>query len=792
MSEGDPVAMHGGRRRFAALLMIVSILTVALALFPSLPAAAVLQTPSVALSLVHVGTMPNGVDYLVGTTNGTVSAIVTNASGADIPTGTISVAIPLPTGMAYTTPLMSQPNNIFTCNVVTTTVNCTNSLGPLPGAGSPTEAITFNVSITGASSGPHTLTGLLLVTGGTGFPVIANDPAPFLIIAPTATPGPTNTPSPTPTRSSTPTLIPTITLFPTITPLPTSTPIPTATLIPNPPTRTPPPRPANAGQAIGPIPRAGITVVVDRDNVNVRITPALGAEVVAFVNAGTTFDVLARSPDNEWVQVIVGNQLGWVGTAVLAIIAGDLNAAPVADPRTIPYGGFDNPRAGITSVTSQITGKLENSGLRVRSGPGLGYVVLANAPRYTIFPILGKALGGTWIQVNFEGTLGWVATEFVNLQQGLGVIAGLPEDGIVADGLPVSEPTADSYTDTLRLLLARVELAQPSLDQIRAVWTSIAIGERAACGSYPARPSDYNIPNPVLAPFYGTLFPLQEDFNNAMASVRLAIDLLIDICGRPQPAEGFVGQAVVQNALDAINAADSLFASLRARLRELLPPDQPLTDDQCLFTFNLRSEIIDRLFLSTVKMVTLRDPNRRVVGLCFDAAEGQTLRLQALRVTGNAAPQITVTSFDNPTNFLAVAEFGTGDTATISQILFTQTGRYLVLISDLEAGARGVRLEGEIAVLLTESSVSAQLQIDPNTGQVVVVQGGGLIPSATPFVSGGGTNLTTPGPTGFCPSVTFTCAQLSTCEQAIACFPFNPSLDEDGDNIPCENLCGGN
>ena len=44
--------------------------------------------------------------------------------------------------------------------------------------------------------------------------------------------------------------------------------------------------------------------------------------------------------------------------------------------------GFENPRAGITSATSQYTGKLQLSGLRVRGGPGRAYPVLANAPRY--------------------------------------------------------------------------------------------------------------------------------------------------------------------------------------------------------------------------------------------------------------------------------------------------------------------------------------------------------------------------------------------------------------------------
>lgn len=776
-------------------MLIVTTVALMLLLAVNATSGVALATPDVGLSISHVGTTGSlNENFLVNTT-GTVSATISNNSLADIATGLINLSIPLPGGLTFATPVTSTPNGIFTCTTVSNTVNCTNSAGALPGIGNATEIITFSVTAPTTGGGPFQFTGLLFVTGGVGFPVVSNDPVSFLVIGPTNTPSPSPSPSLTPSRTPTGTTIPTITPFPTITPLPSATPLPTATLIPNPPTRTPPPRPANAGQAVGPVPHPGVTVVVDRDGVNVRLIPAIGAPLVATVNAGSTFDILARSGDSQWVQVIVGNQLGWIGTAVLAIISGDLNAAPVGDPRTIPWGGFENPRAGITSVTSPYTGKLENSGLRVRSGPGIAYPVLGNAPRYTIFPLLGKALNGAWLQVNFEGTLGWVATEYVNIQQGLGIVANLPEDGIVADGLPVSEPTTDSYTDTLRLLLARIELAQPSLDQIRAIWTSIAIGERAACGNYPARPTDYNIPNPVLAPFYGTLYPLQQDFNSAMTNVRLAIDLLIDICSRPQPAEGFVGSAVVQNALDAINAADGLFASLRQRLRELLPPDVPLDDNHCLFTFNQRSEVLERLLVNTPKIITMSDPNRRVVGLCFDAGEGQTLGLQALRVSGNAQPRLTVTSFDDPTNFVAVTDFSEGSSsAALPSILFTKTGRYLLIISDLDAGSRGVRLSGEIALLLTDStSGGATLAIDPTTGNVIVQQGGSLIASATPF----GTGITTPSSgnqgTGgaFCPSVTFTCDQLQTCDQARACLIFNPSLDPDGNGIPCVNLCGG-
>ena len=492
-----------------------------------------------------------------------------------------------------------------------------------------------------------------------------------------------------------------------------------------------------------------MTVVVDRDGVNVRLLPAIGAEVIATVNAGFTAEVLARSPDNQWVQILIAGQLGWIGTPVLAIIAGDLNSAPVADPRTIPYGGFENPRAGITSVTSQWTGKLEMSGLRVRGGPGRAYPVLANAPRYTIFYLLGRTADNLWVQVNYEGTLGWVATQFVNLQQGLGTLDALPIDGIVADGLPVSEPTGDSYLDTLRLMLSRVDLAQPSLDTIRSIWTTIALGERVQCGNFPARPTNMNIPNPVLAPFYATLFPLNTDFNSAMTSLREAIDLFIQICGSEQPPEGFVGQPVVQTALDQINAADALFVSLRERLRALLPPDRPLTDNECLFTFQNRSQIVPRLPINQV-ILTDMDARDFVIGFCFDAGAGQSLRIEAMKVTGNAEPRLTVSSFDNPTNFIGAAELSTSSTglgaagttnAVIQPILITQTGRYILILADLN-GAPNAPLEGQIALLLTDITGRSpfgqpSLSIDPATGNVIVVQGGGTtINPATPGVPG--------------------------------------------------------
>src|SRR5690606_6375615 len=131
--------------------------------------------------------------------------------------------------------------------------------------------------------------------------------------------------------------------------------------------------------------------------------------------------------------------------------------------RSIPYGGFESPRSGRTSADSPIKGRLAQSGLRVRAGPSRAYPILANAPRYTVMPLTGRTINNQWLQVNFEGTLGWIATQYVEVQDGASIV-NLPVDGIVAEAQIPSADTAEAYNATLAFLLERVNLAQPSLD----------------------------------------------------------------------------------------------------------------------------------------------------------------------------------------------------------------------------------------------------------------------------------------------------------------------------------------
>jgi uncharacterized protein YraI len=520
--------------------------------------------------------------------------------------------------------------------------------------------------------------------------------------------------------------------------------------------------------------QSGVRAVVVNENANIRIIPAIGAEVITTVQAGYVFEhINARSPDNQWLRVDFNGSEGWVNVTPLAILSGDVASLPVADPRTIPYGGFDAPRAGVSNATSEIMGRLPFSGVRVRSGPSTAYPVLANAPRYTVMPLLGRTASNQWVQVNFETTLGWVTAGVLEFQNGRSIVE-LPIDGIVADALPVAEPIHNDYVDTLKLMLARLDLAQPSLDAVRIRWSDAALAGRVFCSTYPARPSNYNIPQQLLAAFYDPLFELSNLFNDAMFNVRHAIDLLIQACEQPG-LQNPVGQATVIGALETIALADQQFLRLREWLLILIPPDLQPGEGQCLFTYGNKSEILDviRFGVIITDEITPRD---RATGYCIDLIAGQTIQIETIQIgTSNIRHLIIFTPLDNPTVFTAIGGEISAGYAYVGPVVINTTGRYLIVTTD-GVPDRADPPFGEFAMLVTllptGSGGEQILQIDPVFGQVQVRF---RDPVATPAT---------------CPDLTYTCQQL-TCAQAQACYNAgNFSLDEDGDGIPCEIFCG--
>lgn len=544
--------------------------------------------------------------------------------------------------------------------------------------------------------------------------------------------------------------------------------------------------------------QSGIRALVVNDASNVRVIPAIGAEVIGSVPSGYVFEFInARSADGQWIRVDFNGNEGWVNITPLVFLQGDISTLPVADPRSIPYGGFESPRAGQTNAVSPNIIRVTN-GLRIRNGPSRGYPTIGNMFANTLASVYGRTASNSWIQISYNGILGWVSTEFVEFQNGL-QITSLPIDGIVADApaLPLGEDgTGSPYFDALKLFLARIDLAQPSLDNIRAKWTDAAVTGFAVCRDYPARPSDYVVPQPVLAANYGQLNPIQETFNSAMANLRQAIDLFIEICNLPGTGNP-VGQGAASNALGLVAVVDQQFADLRAKLRELIPADLEPGPNECLLIYRQRAEILPVISIGQIYRKFIA-PNDRAMGFCFDATAGQTLAVELLRISGNVSPIIAVSPFDNPTNILIVGEAPANGGLLVRQpLVIPATGRYLLLIYD-EGDAEPPQGELAFALVPIINGITQLLVYTASTDTVALSGTPGVQPTITPFgtpntsssglpdtsTSGGGVTVT-------CPSMAYTCEQLFSCTEAFACLAAgNLSLDPDGNGKPCPNLCG--
>jgi SH3 domain-containing protein len=519
----------------------------------------------------------------------------------------------------------------------------------------------------------------------------------------------------------------------------------------------------------------GVRVVVVNEFLNIRVSPAIGASVIATVDAGYVFDLVdARSGDNQWVRVDYLCNEGWVNLAPTVVLEGDILSLPVADPRSIPFGGFESPRAGFTAQRGSVLGAATD-GLRVRAGPNTAYPTLNNINFNETFSILGRNRCGSWVQVNYNGTLGWVSASFIR------IIAGdhrnTPIGGIVADPNPVANPDDTEFIATVRLMVSRLDIAQESLNEIRTLWTDAALTGRAVCQAYPARPSDFPIPIPLLAANYDLLYLIQVDFNDAMANVRNAIDLYIQVCNQPGTANP-VGQATIQGALNILNLTDDQFISLRPRLEALIPELGAVGAEECLLRFRNEAEIVPLVQFGAIygDEFTRRTYAR---GYCFNGLELQVINFQALPIPPDDLKIFAAISpLDDPTNFVASTQGSRGQRVSMGPIILPRTTTYLLLLADLGGGEERLPY-GDYAFLLTDltfASTFPLIDYDTETGSVYLIE---------PIVSEPTPSLTQAVPV-VCPSLNFTCSQLFSSAEAEACLQAgNFSLDQNNDGIAC-------
>ena len=144
------------------------------------------------------------------------------------------------------------------------------------------------------------------------------------------------------------------------------------------------------------------TGTIDAFRLNVRAAPTTDASILVKVERGETHPIVGRNADDSWWQINVDGTVGWVFADFLIPV----NTAGV------PITSSSSQTLEVTSTGLRLTA---TGTVNLRSSPSRAGAVLGLLPQGAQADILGRNSTGTWIQVNYNGTIAWVSASFVNL-----------------------------------------------------------------------------------------------------------------------------------------------------------------------------------------------------------------------------------------------------------------------------------------------------------------------------------------------------------------------------------------
>jgi uncharacterized protein YraI len=152
-----------------------------------------------------------------------------------------------------------------------------------------------------------------------------------------------------------------------------------------------------------PIPPGALTATVVRD------APSLGGGIIGRIRRGETYAVVGRDADARWFVLQLAGFQGWVYGYYLFINGNEFNP-PVLSATSI-YGfppGFKD-----TGVLAQT-----HAAMRLRGEPNIFSPQTGRITWGSFLPVAGRTAYGDWYQVLWKGTIGWVYTGFLTIEQG--------------------------------------------------------------------------------------------------------------------------------------------------------------------------------------------------------------------------------------------------------------------------------------------------------------------------------------------------------------------------------------
>jgi uncharacterized protein YraI len=175
------------------------------------------------------------------------------------------------------------------------------------------------------------------------------------------------------------------------------------------PSPTPGPTLTPTDTLLPPIPPGAITATVIRAGaLNVRSGPSLGAPRLGLILRGQTYAIVGRDSDARWFLLQLSDKQAWAYGYYLHIEGNEFNP-----PIVSAAGGFLPPGVVDTGVLAQA-----RAVMKLRAEPNTWSEQIGRITWGGFVPVVGRTSDGSWWQVVWKGTVGWVFSPFLRVTDG--------------------------------------------------------------------------------------------------------------------------------------------------------------------------------------------------------------------------------------------------------------------------------------------------------------------------------------------------------------------------------------
>ncbi len=175
-----------------------------------------------------------------------------------------------------------------------------------------------------------------------------------------------------------------------------------------------------------------------------------------------------------------------------------VGAQPTAAPTSTPVPVVASPVPVIPANGACSVTPTSANAVNVRRGPGTNYAQFAQILRGQIIPVIGRSIDNTWVQINTNGTIGWVSLSVVTIGGNCGnipVVAAptMTPTPVVGTVIPAVTITATLPLSTATSAVTATPTVTPTtmLTLNRALFPNF--GETALTGGFVPDPHSHNV-----------------------------------------------------------------------------------------------------------------------------------------------------------------------------------------------------------------------------------------------------------------------------------------------------------